>query len=79
MLLFLIDVVVANPAVEAIHPFEDAHEMRGPQAFTTLLRHAWPCAGQPRREAAANLWWFLRRRRVDDRDKPGHDAVRVKL
>jgi hypothetical protein len=31
------------------------------------------CAGHPRRPAGASLESFSRRRRVDGRDKPGHD------
>jgi integrase len=40
----------------------------------TLARHARPCAGHPRPSAAANFASLSRRRGVDGRDKPGHDA-----
>jgi hypothetical protein len=42
--------------------------------FANPARHARPCAGHPRPEAIVNFKRCLPRRRVDGRDKPGHDV-----
>jgi adenosylcobyric acid synthase len=45
--------------------------------LATHMRHARPCAGHPRRAGSASVQGSLRRRGVDGRDKPGHDASRA--
>jgi hypothetical protein len=49
---------------------------RPAQFFSTGLtgRHARLCAGHPRPDAVENINRYPRQRRVDSRDKPGHDV-----
>ena len=41
---------------------------------TNHERHARPCAGYPRQAASRKAAHYAKRRGVDGRDKPGHDA-----